>query len=249
MEKVEYTKLFELGDTHFWFVGRKEIIRRFIDKLTFPKENRILDAGCGTGNTTKFLKNYGIVFGIDSSMVALDYCQRQVINICQGSVMYLPFKDEQFTLVTLLDVLSQYSITDEHRVLNEFYRILKPNGYLLFIDAACNFIKSIHDKVGETRERYYEKKIKQLFTKTGFKILKISYINFFLFPLVFFVRVFRRFFDSSKINPQSDLKPVHPLINRFLTNVLKIEARLLQKVYFPIGSSIVCIAKKCVEKT
>jgi len=244
MRENQFRKLYELGDTHFWFVGRKEIIKGFIDRLISSKENRILDVGCGTGNITKMLVNYGVVYGMDLSKTALSFCKKQELNlICQGSAVNLPFKDAQFNLVICSDVLSLSSI-DDCRALREIFRVLKTDGYLLVMDVACNFMKSLHDEFYETRERYSKKRIKLIFKESGFRLIKISYTSFFLFLPILFVRMFKKLFKGSKANLQSDLRPIHPLINEFLIYLLKIEARLLQRINFPIGSSIICIGKK-----
>lgn len=249
MREVDYEKLYILGDTHFWFVGRREIIKGFIDKLIISKENRILDVGCGTGNIIKLLENYGVVYGIDLSKTALSFCKKQELNlICQGAVMNLPFKDAQFDLITCFDVLSHVSIIDDCLALKEILRVLKAEGHLLFMDVACNFMKSQHDEVFETRERYYKKKVKLMFKEAGLSLIKISYVNFFLFLPLFFVRIFKKLCNNSEIDLQSDFRPVHPLINYLAIYILKIEARLLQRMNFPIGSTIICITKKCTEK-
>ena len=52
MEFKEYQKLYELGDTHFWLVGRKMILERMLKQINGLKDPLILDAGCGTGDMT-----------------------------------------------------------------------------------------------------------------------------------------------------------------------------------------------------
>ena len=112
------------------------------------------------------------------------------------------------------------------------------------MDVACRLLRSGHDIVYETRERYNKKALKSALENTGFKVLKMSYANFLLFPMIFFLRTVRRLSPNLRNKPESDLKDVFPLANLFLINVIKMESRLIQRFNFPIGSSIICLAKK-----
>lgn len=245
MELKEYQQLYELGNSHFWFIGRKMIINRLMKQMNGLSNPLILDVGCGTGDMTELLNNYGRTIGMDSSSIALGFCQmRQLQYLSQGSIMNLPFKEKRFDLLTSFDALSHSSVTDQKAAIDEFNHVLKDGGYILIMDVACGLLKSGHDVVYETRERYNKRHIRALLENAGFTILKISYANFFLFPVIFLMRTIRRLFDNSKSKPMSDLKPVSPLINLCLINVIKIESYLVQWVDFPIGSSIICIAKK-----
>jgi SAM-dependent methyltransferase len=245
MELKEYQQLYELGNNHFWFVGRKMIVNRLMKQINGLGSPLILDVGCGTGDMTELLNNYGRTIGMDSSSIALGFCKmRQLQYLSQGSIMNLPFKEKRIDLLTSFDALSHSSVTDQKAALDEFHRVLKDDGYILIMDVACGLLKSGHDVVYETRERYNKRQIRVLLENAGFTILKISYANFFLFPVIFLMRTIRRLFDNSKSKPISDLKPVSPLVNLCLINVIKIESYLIQRVGFPIGSSIICLAKK-----
>lgn len=243
MELKEYQQLYELGNNHFWFVGRKMIVNRLMKQMNELSSPLILDVGCGTGDITELLNNYGRTIGMDSSAIALDFCRKRGLKyLSHGSIMNLPYKDRSFNLLTSFDALSHSSITDPRVALDEFKRVLKDNGYLLIMDVACRLLRSGHDIVYETRERYNKKGLKATLENAGFKVLKISYVNFFLFPIIFFIRTMRKLSGNSA---KSDLKTVSPLLNISLINLLRIESYLIQRVSFPIGSSIICLARKC----
>lgn len=245
MELKEYQQLYELGNNHFWFVGRKMIVNRLMKQMNELSSPLILDVGCGTGDMSELLNNYGRTISMDSSSIALGFCQmRQLQYLSQGSIMNLPFKEKRIDLLTSFDTLSHSSVTDPKVAIDEFNRVLKDGGYILIMDVACGLLKSGHDVVYETRERYNKRQIRALLENAGFTILKISYANFFLFPVIFLMRTIRRLFDNSKNELKSDLRTVPHLINLCLINLIKIESYLIQWVDFPIGSSIICIAKK-----
>lgn len=84
------------------------------------------------GAIVALLKDGYDVTGLDFNM---DYCRitklrgrRYSINIrvVNGAGEFLPFKDEQFDIITCIGVLEH--VKDPQQVLNEVNRILKPNG-------------------------------------------------------------------------------------------------------------------------
>jgi len=55
MKTQEYKKIFLLEDKHFWFLGKRTLIKILLDQHLPNKNLFILDIGCGTGGLTKFL--------------------------------------------------------------------------------------------------------------------------------------------------------------------------------------------------
>jgi SAM-dependent methyltransferase len=246
MEKDEYRKHFEMEEDFWWFRGRREVILSILGsfKILDGKLN-ILDVGCGTGFNLKVFQTYGFSFGCDLSHNAIYFCQKRGLkNVAYADAGKLPYKDESFDLVTLLDVLYHKNVQNDMKVLLEIQRVLKKGGYLLITDSAFNFLRSSHDVVFHTRERYNRKILKERLEKANLSIKKMSYFNFFLFLAVLTIRTIEkgRFMGREKI--ESNLKPVNKKINALLLNILKFEAFLIEHVNFPFGSSILCLAKK-----
>lgn len=158
MDKDEYRKHFELEEDFWWFAGRRKIIQNIFKTFAIPdKKLNILDIGCGTGFNLKFFQTYGNSFGCDISEDALYYCQkRDLKKIACTDAEKLPYKDESFDLVTLLDVLYHKNVQNDINVLLEAYRVLKKGSYLLITDSAFNFLRSKHDIAFHTREIQYK---------------------------------------------------------------------------------------------
>ena len=57
--------MLELDDRHWWYRGRRRIIRAELDRLPLPAGGRVLDAGCGSGRTLEELGPYGEVHGVE----------------------------------------------------------------------------------------------------------------------------------------------------------------------------------------
>ena len=109
----------------------------------------IRDIGCGGGGNIKRFAEIitdGKVYGIDYSETAIyistkitkKYIEKGIVEIYQGSVSSLPFKDNYFNLISGFE--AYYFWPDLIRDLKEIYRILKPNGYLILVNEGymCN---------------------------------------------------------------------------------------------------------------
>ena len=62
MEREIYDRMAEIDGDHWWFVGRRAIVGRLIDRFA-PKGRplAILEVGCGTASNIPLLQTYGTV--------------------------------------------------------------------------------------------------------------------------------------------------------------------------------------------
>ena len=242
MKKEEYQRIFEQEENYWWYLGMRKISEVLLDSVTKSSSLKILDAGCGTGGMMLFLKKFGDVSGIDISPEALKYCQKRGLKQTKkSSIEKILLNDEKFDLVTSFDVLYHQWVKNDLLVLREFYRVLKPGGYLLLRVPAYNWLRGKHDEVIKTRHRYTKNELVQKVKLSGFKILRSSYANTILFPIAFFKRSSERFLPESKT---SDIKPLPKIINNLLTRILYLEAIIITKFSFPFGLSLFVLAQK-----
>ena len=104
-----------VGESHWWFVGRRQIIRSFLVRIFRDLKARgkkdgaafnILDVGCGTGANLEMLSEFGLAEGVDVSPEALSFCQaRGLEKVKLGAAEALPYDDNSFDLTTGLDVV------------------------------------------------------------------------------------------------------------------------------------------------
>jgi methylase of polypeptide subunit release factors len=81
MQSHHYPILYQVEDTHWWYVGRRRIIQSLVEKIsTTLKTQRILDVGCGTGANLKMLAAYGKAEGVDISPQAVDFCHERGLD-------------------------------------------------------------------------------------------------------------------------------------------------------------------------
>jgi len=244
MEIEEYKKMYNLEGTHWWFVSKRKLIFLFLRKY-YPKKDmkrKILDTGCGTGIILNEFNKYGKTYGIDLSAHAIKFCKlRGINNVTKSSVLKIPFESNYFDVVGCFDVLYHKDVEDDKKALKELSRVCKKGGRIFITDSACKFLFGKHDIASHARTRYSSKEIRQKLKSAGFKIEKLTYYNFFLFPLVLLKRKLSILFNSKK---STDLKKENLVINTLLKLIMSIERILLKWINFPFGVSIFCIARK-----
>ena len=244
MEPSEYSRMYELEDSYWWFVGLRCLILSQVKRLHSSQNVlRVLDAGCGTGANLRALLAYANAYGVDRSSLALEFCKkRSLSNIAQASVSQLPFPNGEFNLVVSTDVLYHRNVEDDQKALEQFFRVLKPKGKLILHLPAYEFLRGNHDAAIHTKRRYSRQQLESKRRSAGFQVERISYRNTFLFPVVWLHRVLIP--GVASIGTKSDLRELPLFINKLLTIVLAAENRLLNWTILPFGSSLFCLASK-----
>lgn len=241
MLKSHYEDVAVNQDKHWWYLGMSEINNSLIKTFLTKRNNlKILDAGCGPGAMLPTLSKYGDVIGIDVSDEALKYAKKRG-EVIKGDITNLKFKNQTFDIVICMDVLYHMWVKDETEALREFNRVLKNDGVLLLREPAYNWLRGNEDVGSLTKRRFQRRELENKITQSSFKILKISYANFFLFPILLLVRILT---GLSNKRGSSDMSIPPIFINQLLFYILKIESILLKFISLPFGSSLICVATK-----
>lgn len=241
-------------DKHAWFAGRTRAILKYLDS-EMPtqrdgEERAILDVGSGAGNMAHHLAHYGMVVGLDYNMRPLAVAAVRALDVCQASGDVMPFDDNTFDLVSLLDTVEH--IPDEFGVFEECLRVLKPGGKLMVTVPAFQWLWSYNDEINEHQRRYEAPELQQKLEMSGFRVKRNSYNNFFLFPLIAGMRWLRPYnpdLESPHLTEEEDvyqveMEPIPEPVNSILHAVGWVEAELLQRISLPFGTSVICIAEK-----
>lgn len=124
--------------------SRKRRIDIFDFNSCLKKDPTILDLGCGDGLDMIILKQrgFGKIIGIDNSKKFIKICKKKGLNVQFASAYYLPFKNDSFDIVYINSVLHHL---DLKKVLSEIKRILKPSGWLCFIEPRNCLIRRFLD--------------------------------------------------------------------------------------------------------
>lgn len=170
----------------FWGRVDKKQIDSF---LPFVKRGRVLDLGCGLGNTSKLLSSNSSL-----EIIGLDYCQEEIakaknifpdLNIVYGNAEDMPFESESFDTLVLKDSLHHfYQEADFQKVSSEINRVLKPGGRLIFLDPNVNaMIKFLRNLSGHVDAECCFDEAIEIVNDLGYTLLKNEFHTLFSLPL------------------------------------------------------------------
>jgi SAM-dependent methyltransferase len=232
---------------HFWFRGFRAFVRPLVtEALAGVASPRILDCGCGTGANLGLLGEFGHASGFDLTWRGLEFARDYGYRrVAQASATHIPFATGRFDLVTAFDLLQVLPDPFDAHALAEMHRVLRPGGSLIVNVAALEMLRGTHAVLGAEVRRYTKQSLERAITRAGFCVVRLSYTNFSLFPLMMAVRLGQRLRGLPESGEGAIDTKVPPVpINALLSSLVTLEARALRAVNMPIGSSVLCLAKK-----
>jgi SAM-dependent methyltransferase len=246
MQQHTYAVMREVEDSHWWFAGRRCIIESFVQeivcKLRLPahRRPRILDVGCGTGANLEMLARFGDTVGADISEDALSFCRaRGLRDVQHGAAESLSFDDDEFDLVTALDVVEH--LDDDLAGLREMRRVLKPDGRALLFVPAFMWLWGVQDDVSNHRRRYRLPELRAVVEAAGLTVERATYANLTFFAPILAGRLLMR---ALRLRPASENNVNVPALNGVLGRLFGAERHWLRRFNFPFGVSAVVVARK-----
>lgn len=231
MDDQEIAKSAELEQRHWWYAERRAMVRRTAGQ--WPA-GRALDVGCAGGGNTAVLRDLGwSVSGLEYSSAGAEIAASRDLDVVRGDATALPFADATFDLVMSTDVWEH--IEDDAAVARETARVLRPGGRALIAVPCSMKLWSGHDvALGHVR-RYEREELAAVVTGAGLEIVDMWSWNVLLRPVV---RARRR----KRSQAESEMEPVHPVLNAGLRTAVALE-RVLPLRRLP-GVSLVVSARK-----
>jgi 2-polyprenyl-3-methyl-5-hydroxy-6-metoxy-1,4-benzoquinol methylase len=106
VDSSEFQAMLALDERHWWYRGRRRIVRAVIDGIELPATPRLLDAGSGSGRMLDELASYGAVAGVELEPLGVEAARRRGhSDVQRAPVEEIPHPDASFDLVTCLDVI------------------------------------------------------------------------------------------------------------------------------------------------
>jgi SAM-dependent methyltransferase len=229
---------------HFWYHGFRRFVTPLVEQAVRGREQpRLLDCGCGTGANVDLLARYGQAFGFDYTWSGLAFGRRSGrTRLAQATAAAVPFRTAQFDVVTSFDVLVVLPDDIEQVAVREMHRVLKPGGALVVNAAAMDVLRGDHATLGGEVRRYTRGRLRRLLEGAGFRIERLTHTNAALFPLMLAARTWQRLRGTRAQSPDAQV-PSAP-VNTLLAAALHVESVLVRRVSLPVGSSVLCLARK-----
>jgi len=207
-----------------------------------PKESIIADIGAGSGIFTEAF--------INSLKAAPKYCYavdirypQEFLGVHKGInfVRELPVGTKPSYLF-FMDVIEH--VDNDAIFLKRWVELSQPKSYFVFTVPAFRFLWSRYDNFLEHKRRYTLEEVEMLVSGCGLKVLRSSYFFAAVFPLVFLARkIIGPLMARLKMPDYQGIRPPNPVVNIFLSLILKAEIMLgLRNRIF--GVSCILIAVK-----
>jgi SAM-dependent methyltransferase len=232
--------MLDVDEHHWWYRGRRRIIRAELDRIPLGSAARVLDAGCGSGRTLEELGRYGEVHGLELNPEAAEIARaRGRGEVVVGRLEELPWDDGTFDLITCLDVIEH--TPDDRATLHELRRVCRPGGWLLVTVPAYPALWSLHDEANHHYRRYGRRTLRSAALAAGWTVARITSFNTLLLAPAAVVRLAqRRRVASDGYTPALTLGP--PWLNQALELPLRIEAKwLAEGRTLPAGLSLMAV--------
>ena len=231
--------MYDAEDRQWWYAGMRAISLALL-RPELAKGGRILDAGCGTGRNLAEFAGWAKPSGVDLSEEALRFCRRRGVHAARGRVESLPFPPGAFDAVTSFDVLYHRWVEDDAAAVAELARVLRPGGLLLVRVPALKMLWGAHDAAVHSRHRYTAGEVRALLEGQGLRVVRLTYANTLLFPVI----ALRRLLDRLTGREGSDVAFLPAPLEWAFGSLLRLEARLLPRITFPVGASVFALARK-----
>jgi SAM-dependent methyltransferase len=243
MNDREFELLDRIEENHWWFVGKRKILKALLARD--PGLGPLLDLGCGTGGILRDWMSRRPCVGTDRSQLALRICRRRGFEkLVRSDLNNLPFSEGSFDTILLLDVIEH--LEDDVAFLREASALTAPGGRIVIAVPAFQFLWSQHDETFEHRRRYSARQLEAVLAAAGLVCERCTYTNTLLFPLAAIWRLLSYRLGLGRFAPETDFWGLPVWLNALLGRIYDLEAWFLRRFDLPVGLSLVCIAG-CAE--
>lgn len=238
--------MFSAEERQWWYAGMRAITDAL---LAGPRRRlgqggerpRLLDAGCGTGQNLRHFGAWSRAHGFDLSAEAARACRTRGVSVARAGVLALPVRSGSADFLTSFDVIYHGWVSDDAQAVAELCRVLRPGGFLLVRVPALEMLRGAHDEAVHTRHRYTAGELRRLIAGAGLEVVRVTYGNSLLFPLL----ALRRTLDRLLHRHGSDVEFLPAPLEWLFLRLLLLEAWLVRRgARLPVGASVMALGRK-----
>jgi SAM-dependent methyltransferase len=222
VQREQFAAHAELEDHHWWFTGRREILKALLHAVVPPaRGDAVLDIGCGTGgNAAAFSHDYNVM-GTDPSADGIEFARKRF-----PAVQFVETDDPAEGrahlagggAVLMTDVLEH--VADDRTLLEQAIAVVPTGGHLILTVPADQALWSRHDTDFGHFRRYDTQSFSALWRNAPVEQRLLSPFNARLRPVIAAIR---------KVAPNTgnNLRIPSGPMNRLLHHVFAGEAAAL----------------------
>ncbi len=242
MNASEYANLAAVEGRHWYYAGKRELVRGWIQRARPPRpEDVLLDCGAGTGAFAGEMEPCCRVLVLDDHEEALRLLRQrfrpeQILGLAGDQV---PLPDGTLDYVTALDVLEH--VPDDATVVRGFHRLLKAGGLAVVTVPAGMALWSDWDEALHHYRRYSRPQLRALFPAAQWELVHVNYTNVIAYPAVWLARKWRRRTGDASQPRAEDRQPP-----AWLNRLLKFQFVALGRcrMPWPLGVSLLLVARR-----
>jgi SAM-dependent methyltransferase len=230
-QQAHYDTISADYEAHYSDEWSLEYRRRFIYAPMFAGLDlsgmKILDAMCGSGQTTEYLLGRGAdVTGLDISNEVIESFRARWNNVhaVKRSLLDSGLRASSFDCVVIVGGLHHIH-PNLNLAMREIHRVLKPGGYLCFMEPHSGSLPDLVRRVWYKFDRYFsdneeaiDMKALQREFRSEFELKRANYLGNLAFLLVLNSLIFRI--------PQRAKKFYSPLLMKLEEKIDKLQGRL-----------------------
>lgn len=247
MNPAEYANLQAIEGRHWYYVGKREVVRHWLNRVEPPQRaHLLLDCGAGTGLFAQEMEQFCRVLVLDDHEEALRILRTrfrsdQILSLAGDRV---PLPDGSLDYVTALDVLEH--VPDDAAVVRGFHRLLKPGGLAVVTVPASMALWSDWDVALHHFRRYNRGQLRALFLHDAWEIVHVNYTNVLAYPAVWAVRKWRAWRTAPGGEKKTVARTEDRVPSALMNALLRAQFTKLAhwRVPFPIGVSLVLVARR-----
>jgi SAM-dependent methyltransferase len=250
MEPSAYRGLEALEQRHWWFRGRRQIVRSALSLLSSPGDRRVLEIGCGVGGNLALLSEFGVVDAIEPDAWALSRARHRADTLENVAVHPGALPDRLpdlpgrgYDLLVMLDVLEH--IADPGAGLRAVGPLLTPDATAVLTVPAYPSLYGEHDRRHHHFRRYDRATLARDLRDGGLEPIFIGHFNLLLLPPAILVRWIQRL---GLMRGADEARGGSGAVNEVLSALFALEAPIAPRVPLPAGLSILAIARPARAK-